>query len=214
MVKRRRSQKQTTAALEYLPGLSHGGPIDQWDIALLRYVDPYVHIAQGGDVKGANQRCIGNEIRSDDAYGLSRRSQRCDKQIGELFEVFVRAVGNALCPGSAGALRSGKPATPLERFAGGKRPVDREGLLQVMHYRAFHSEVQALHGVFRSQTQPMPFADVGPTGKSNLAVHHHDLAVITQVGVLQQARHSCGQKSGRGNSLGPQTPHHVGATIP
>ena len=198
------------AAFDDLGEEGSGSPVDDGDVVVGGEDDIDLHAPSRRNAEGAEDRGVGNEIGRSDADVPGGGREPAEDDLGHVLEVLVGAVGDAARSDVIlGAFDLREPKIAAEGLASGKVPVDGEDLHQVGDDGTHELEVGALDRKSRLQFEAMALADIRPAGETGFAVDDEDLAVVAEVGVIEQAQASCGEEGAHIEAFGAETVHHA-----
>lgn len=198
VVERRLCEPDVTATFEDLPPHRVRGPIDVTQIAPRGQNDIDADAAESGEVQGADEPGIGNEIGRDDLDRCLRLGQSGEQRPADGFEVRVWTVADDTRNNIAALFQFRKPDVAVESFASSEDPVGSESFLQLSDQRALDAEMQIADGTGGILSEHVAVPDVHAAGETDLTVDDENLAMVAEV----ESCDTPGRKQRRGQEPG------------
>ena len=207
MLERRWRHPDVAAAREHLPKHRVARPAHEREVVFLGEHDVDPHASQSGHVERLKDGVVGEEVGRHDPHRRLRRSEGPHQHEFDAADVgVVGPKADAAGEHRARPRERRNPGGAREGFLGGEGPILDEHLEQLRDHRPLQPEVRVADRVPGFVGQPAAVADVEAAGESDLAVHHHDLAVVTEVGIREVEGHARGQEAGRLHPPGDKRP--------
>ena len=147
---------------------------------------------------------VRQEIRRENLHGRLRLGQAPPAASSASFSKSASGpsvMTRAMTLPASGQIRETR-SLAVEDFAGAKRPVVGEGLLQLRDHRAFDAEMQVLdRACLGLSAEHISVADVHAAGEGGFSVHDEDFAVVAEIdgGHAPRRQQRRRQESGEGN---------------